>query len=197
MNLMFEESIRQGKLRPDFGGTDAYQVTLTLHGQVQDARLAPVPSGLQPRLRRLADIGVVETVGRGRGTRYLLAQRFHAATGQRGLYTRRRGLDREQNKTLLLTHIQAAFPEICRACVQIAATGRHISARFALMRARRTHSVWAVEDWRNLDAGGMAPTAAGGSAATGPASQQPSPNPAAFTAAPSWTRRAREGTPAG
>jgi len=142
MNLMFEESIRQGKLRPDFGGTDAYQVTLTLHGQVQDARFvkfleeigreiqvgfdvhdfllldlvnrqAPVPSGLQPRLRRLADIGVVETVGRGRGTRYLLAQRFYATSGEEALYTRRKGLDREQSKALLLKHLQAAFPEGC------------------------------------------------------------------------------------
>jgi len=140
MNLMFEESIRHGKLRPDFSGTDAYQVALTLHGQVQHPRFVrfleevgrerqagfdvhdfllldlihrdePVPTGLQPRLRRLADLGVVETVGRGRGTRYLLAQRFYATSGEETLYTRRKGLDREQNKALLLKHLQDAFPE--------------------------------------------------------------------------------------
>jgi len=142
MNLMFEESIRQGKLRPDFVGTDAYQVTLTLHGQVRDPRFVkffeeigreiqvgfdvhdfllldlvnrqePVPPGLQPRLRGLADLGVLETLGRGRGTHYLLARRFYVATGQGGIYTRRRGLDREQNKALLLKHLQDAFPEGC------------------------------------------------------------------------------------
>jgi ATP-dependent DNA helicase RecG len=142
MNLMFEESIRQGKLRPDFGDTDAYQVGLTLHGQVQDPqfikfleevgretqasfdvhdfllldlihREEPVPAALQPRLRRLADLGVVETIGRGRGTRCLLAPRFHAASGRRGAYTRRRGLDREQNKTLLLKHLQRFRPDGC------------------------------------------------------------------------------------
>jgi len=36
MNLIFERSIEQGKPLPDFSGTDAYQVRLTLHGQVQD-----------------------------------------------------------------------------------------------------------------------------------------------------------------
>ncbi|MDI6872211.1 MAG: ATP-binding protein [Bacillota bacterium] len=135
MNWMFEESIRQGKLRPDFTSTDAYQVVLTLHGQVQDPRFVrfleevgretqasfdvhdfllldlihreePVPAGLQSRLRRLADLGVIETMGRGRGARYLLARRFYIATGQGGVYTRRRGLDREQNKALLLKHIE-------------------------------------------------------------------------------------------
>ncbi|HCC32822.1 MAG TPA: hypothetical protein DEQ28_02810 [Clostridiales bacterium] len=142
MNLMFEESIRQGKLRPAFSGTDAYQVVLTLHGQVQDSRFVRfleevgrdtqagfavydfllldlihrqelVPGDLQPQLRRLVDLGVVETIGRGRGTRYLLARRFHAATGQRGIYTRRRGLDREQNKALLLKHLRDAHPDGC------------------------------------------------------------------------------------
>ncbi|MGE5571725.1 MAG: ATP-binding protein [Bacteroidota bacterium] len=142
VNLMFEESIKQGKLRPDFSGTDAYQVTLTLHGQVQDPRFVsfleqvnrelqvsfdihdfllldlvhreePIPAQLQPRLRRLADLGVIETIGRGRGTHYLLARRFYVASGQRGLYTRRKGLDREQNKALLLKHLQDAFPDGC------------------------------------------------------------------------------------
>ena len=33
---MFEESIREGKPRPDFAGTDEYQVSLTLRGEIQD-----------------------------------------------------------------------------------------------------------------------------------------------------------------
>lgn len=36
--LMFERSIRDGKLRPDFAGTDDYEVFLTLHGEVRDPR---------------------------------------------------------------------------------------------------------------------------------------------------------------
>jgi ATP-dependent DNA helicase RecG len=48
----------------------------------------------------------VESIGRGRGTQYLLSRRFAAALGQRAAYTRRRGLDREQNKALLLRHLR-------------------------------------------------------------------------------------------
>lgn len=142
MNLMFEESIRQGKLRPEFTGTDAYQVVLTLHGQVRDLRFVrffedvnrqlqasfdvhdfllidlvhreePIPDQLRGRLRRLIELGVVESIGRGRGTRYLLARRFYSTTGQACVYTRRKGLDREQNKAILLKHIRSRAPQGC------------------------------------------------------------------------------------
>ncbi len=135
MNLIFEQSIRQGKPKPDFTGTDAYHVVLTLHGQVQDPafvrflerigqetqvnfdvhdllllerihREEPISEELRPRVRRMVDLGVVETVGRGRGTRYLLARRFYQMAGSTGAYTRRKGLDRETNKALLTKHVQ-------------------------------------------------------------------------------------------
>ena len=105
---MFEQSIRQGKQLPDFRGTDAYNVVLTLHGTVQDPRFPQflekvgremlasfdthdylvldlvdreesVPPALHPKLRRLAELGVVETIGRGKGVRYLLSRRFYAS----------------------------------------------------------------------------------------------------------------------
>jgi len=135
MNLMFEQSIRQGKLRPDFTGTDAYNVVITLHGQVQDIRFLQflekvgretlasfgthdflaldlihreeaVPDDLKPGLKKLIDAGVVERVGRGRGSRYILSRCFYAALRKRGVYTREKGLDRETNKQLLLKHIR-------------------------------------------------------------------------------------------
>ncbi len=134
MNLMFEQSIRQGKQQPDFSGTDAYTVVLTLHGEVRDPRFIqfleqvgketlasfdthdfvlldfvhreePVPPELKPRLHRLTEFGVVESMGRGRGTRYLLSRRFHTLLKNKGTYTRKKGLDRETNKQLLLKHI--------------------------------------------------------------------------------------------
>ncbi|MCX5809779.1 MAG: putative DNA binding domain-containing protein [Proteobacteria bacterium] len=135
MNLMFEQSIQQGKRRPDFTGTDAYNVVLTLHGEVQYTgfvqflekigsekvasfgthdflvldfvrREEPVPPDLQPRLRNLVDLGVIESIGRGRGTQYMLSRRYYATIQRKGAYTRRRGLDRETNKHLLLKHIK-------------------------------------------------------------------------------------------
>jgi ATP-dependent DNA helicase RecG len=134
MDLMFEESIRQGKLAPSFAGTDDYQVVVTLHGEVQDSafvrfleqvglertasfstqdfllldlihRDEPVPEELHRRLPNLVELGVVESIGRGRGTRHILARRFYAMTRRKGAYTRKRGLDRETNKQLLLKHI--------------------------------------------------------------------------------------------
>lgn len=137
MNLMFERAIRQSKPLPDLTGTAAHVVRLTLSGLVtnpaflaflervgeetlarfdtgdllvldslQQGHVAPL--ALANRLPRLVQLGVVESVGRGRGTRYLLSRRFSAAIGERGTYTRHRGLDREQNKELLLRHLRDA-----------------------------------------------------------------------------------------
>ena len=35
-NRMFEQSLREGKAKPDFGGTDNYQVSITLFGDIQN-----------------------------------------------------------------------------------------------------------------------------------------------------------------
>jgi ATP-dependent DNA helicase RecG len=133
-NRMFEESIKEGKPRPDFKGTDAHQVAVTLCGEIQNPeflqflekvgqeRLASfttrdllildsiqrgetLPAESQDRLPHLLEQGIVERIGRGRGSHLVLSRRFHAFLGKRGVYTRHRGLDRETNKALLLKHI--------------------------------------------------------------------------------------------
>ena len=43
MNLIFEEAIRESKPLPDFTNTDRYQVSITLHGTVQDPEFPPIP----------------------------------------------------------------------------------------------------------------------------------------------------------
>ncbi|MBL8897350.1 MAG: putative DNA binding domain-containing protein [Planctomycetes bacterium] len=135
VDRIFESCLREGKELPDFTHTDAWQVALTLHGQVGDARFVrflervgaeqqfsfdthellvldrvhrelPVPEALRPVLRKFLDLGVVESVGRGRGTRYFLSRRFHAAIGERAQYTRRKGLDHEASKELLYRHLR-------------------------------------------------------------------------------------------
>jgi ATP-dependent DNA helicase RecG len=134
-NRMFEESIKEGKPKPDFTGTDDYQVELTLRGEIQNPaflgflqkigaeRLAafgtrdilvldaiqreePLPEDLKERLPHLLDAGLIERIGRGRGVRFILSRKFHSFLGQHGAYTRRKGLDRETNKALLFKHIQ-------------------------------------------------------------------------------------------
>jgi ATP-dependent DNA helicase RecG len=132
MNLMFEESIKEGKGTPGFTGTDDYQVAVTLHGEIQDPqflrfleqvgreRLATfttqdfltldlvhreqhIPDELRPCLSVLSEYGIIERTG---GGRYILSQKFYKFLGKKGVYTRKRGLDRETNKALLLKHIQ-------------------------------------------------------------------------------------------
>jgi len=134
-DLMFQQSIKEGKAPPDFTGTDDYQVSVTLQGDVQnpkflgflqkvgEERLArftiddllllhsigqeqPLPDLTKYRLPYLIQQGIVEKVGRGRGTRYIFSHRFYSHLGETGTYTRRKGLDRETNKALLLQHIQ-------------------------------------------------------------------------------------------
>jgi len=135
MNLMFELSIQESKPSPDFMGTDQYQVVLNLNGKVQDPRFLQfiekvgretlslfstadfllldhihrerrVPDHLQNRLQSLVEKGVVERFGRGRGVKYILSRRYYKMVDKKGAYTRKKGLDRETNKALLLKHIK-------------------------------------------------------------------------------------------
>ena len=135
MNLMFELSIQESKPTPDFAGTDQYQVVLNLNGEVQDPhflqflekvgretldlfntadfllldyihRENKVPDYLQNRLQWLVEKGIVERFGRGRGVKYILSRRYYRMVDEKGAYTRKKGLDRETNKVLLLKHIK-------------------------------------------------------------------------------------------
>ena len=132
---IFRECIQQSKPLPDFSHTDAYSVWLTLHGEIQDPeflrfleeigqeqvatfglddllvvdlihREQSVPDDLQSRVNHLLEQGIIERVGRGRGVRLMLSRQFYRYIGKVGTYTRKRGLDRETNKALLLKHIR-------------------------------------------------------------------------------------------
>ncbi len=140
MNLIYEELIKQSKPTPDFARTDQYQVGITLHGTVQDpafvrfvekvskettaffgthdwlifaqaARGGKIPKGQESRLKRLLDLGLIE---RGPGRTCILARRYYEFVGQKGAYTRKKGLDRDQNLALLLKHIEANQAAGCK-----------------------------------------------------------------------------------
>lgn len=149
LNLMVESAIRQSKPLPSFVGSAAHEVRLTLEGSVQNpafirflerlgqdrlqsfsthdflaldaiARELPLNEALRARVQALIDAGAVETQGRGRGVRYHLSRGFYASLGEKGTYTRRRGLDHETNKALLLKHLRssvetgAPLSELCQ-----------------------------------------------------------------------------------
>ena len=135
MNLMFESAIRQGKALPSFAGTSSHEVRLTLRGTVASPafvrfierlgeeklksfstydflaldhlrRAQSLPDHLKACLPGLIASGAVESIGRGRGVRHILARGLYAALGSKGVYTRQKGLDRGTSKALLLKHIQ-------------------------------------------------------------------------------------------
>jgi len=139
-DLIYQECIRHSKPLPDLSRTDAYSVWLTFHGKIQDPeflrfleqigqermssfstedflvidlirRGETVPDNLQGRIHNLVDNGVIERVGKGRSVKYLLSRRFYRFIGKPGVYTRKRGLDRETNKALLLKHIRECGTE--------------------------------------------------------------------------------------
>ena len=139
-DLMFSTCVKESKPLPNYGASDAYEVHLVMSGEVQDDRFLhylervgsetlasfnsddfllldaihrelAIPDRLGPRLSPLLDLGVIESKGRGRGTRYLLSERFYQLSGNRGTYTRHKGLGKETNKALLLEHIRRSKDE--------------------------------------------------------------------------------------
>lgn len=134
-DMMYRQALTQGKAQPDLGGTDAWRVQVTLAGKVINEVLLvflqrledfqrehlslddlmllsvlsqdhTVPEALKDRVPALQAAGLVEVVGRGRGTKTILSRRLYAGIGQPGTYTRKRGLDKEENKALLLKHVR-------------------------------------------------------------------------------------------
>ncbi len=131
MNIIYESCIKEAKQLPDFSGTDENFVCLTLNGLVLDKKMLSVirkigndrlevlstadflvidalyherkmNANTQERVRRLAEMGIVEHIGRNK---YVLARSLYTAAGKRGVHTRLVGLDRETNKELLYKHI--------------------------------------------------------------------------------------------
>ncbi len=71
----------------------------------KDRPIPPTPTELRFRLNHLVDLGIIERIGKGRGARHILCQQYYTLAGKNGIYTRKRGLDKETNKELLVKHI--------------------------------------------------------------------------------------------
>lgn len=135
LNLMIETAIRQSKPLPDFTGSAAHEVRLSLVGTVQDPafvkflerigeeqlrsfsthdfltldalrREQTLTETHRQRVPALLEAGVVESQGREPRARYFLSRGLYAALGKKGVYTRKRGLDDATNKELLCKHIR-------------------------------------------------------------------------------------------
>lgn len=133
MDLIYEASIRDGKGLPTWEGSDDFEVKMTLNGMVLDDNLLvnmkkisdetlqsfstpdfmtinavlrslPLPKDLQINAKRLAELGLIEKIGRNQ---YVLARKYYASKGKAGEHTRKTGLDKETNKELILKHIRS------------------------------------------------------------------------------------------
>jgi len=134
LNLMMESAVRQGKPLPSFAGTAAHEVRLTLEGGVRNPAFVrfmerlgeetlrsfstldylalerlhqgkELGTALKDRVPGLIAAGAIESIGRGKNTRYILSEALYASLGAKGTHTRQRGLDRETNKALLIKHL--------------------------------------------------------------------------------------------
>jgi ATP-dependent DNA helicase RecG len=154
---IIEECVRHGKPLPDYSRSDPHQVWLTLDGAIRDENflkflervgqetletLDPhdflilgliasgkrLPAELQPHLPRLLELGILERIARGKP---VLSHRLYPAVGKAAAHARTRDQAREQNKALLLEHLEsnpsagsamedlvAAFPMLSRSTIK-------------------------------------------------------------------------------
>lgn len=131
-DLMFQQSIKQSKSLPDYSQSDEHRVLLKINGRVRDPLFIrflervgqetpasfttsdfltldcihsgeKIPPALKDRLLILSDLKVIEKAGRGK---FILSRKFYEFINERGTYTRKRGLEKETEKALLLQHIK-------------------------------------------------------------------------------------------
>lgn len=130
VDLMIENQLNFGKKLPDYKNTDRYHVVLELDGRIQDAEfakyviLAAATKGKELSYKellalhkiknsekiesgqvtqKLLSLGLIESKGRNK---YILSKDYYQKVGRPGEYTRKVGLDKEANKTLILQHLK-------------------------------------------------------------------------------------------
>ena len=139
VDKIFVDSISTGKGQPSYEESTSHEVKLTVNAQVQDlqfiryldkvakdvgialsasdyvlleqVRLGQVDSmSSDLGLGKLSAAGIIEIARSGRYAKPMLAKRFYSAMNKSGEYTRQRGLDVQQKKQLILTHLKN-FPK--------------------------------------------------------------------------------------
>ena len=139
MNRIYESCIRESKGAPDFTHTDQDHFWITLNGTIQEPNFLRVlekignddlvsfstadfiaiqnafsgrliPARYSASTEKLYELGLLERSPALKGRPWILSRKLYAAVGQQGIHTRKKGLDRETNKALLIKHIQSSEP---------------------------------------------------------------------------------------
>jgi ATP-dependent DNA helicase RecG len=65
-----------------------------------------IPEQFASNAKRLYEEGILEKYSQGKRRSWILSRKMYAAVSKKGVYTRKKGLDRSTNKALLLEHIK-------------------------------------------------------------------------------------------
>lgn len=130
---IFEKTLRDGKGLPDFSGTDDYTVRLTVPAVIEDKKfilyLEKVSKEKRVKLNpeeiieleyirkiqkirnvihkdKFSKLGIIETIGRGRATVYILSHQYYTHEGRPGIHTRLVGTSRDEKKLLIIKHLK-------------------------------------------------------------------------------------------
>ena len=128
---IFEISIRNGKGSPQLEEVYSSSFKITIPAKIKDEQFIKFLESISSevdlsfeeileleRIReeakvkdvrfrdKLLSLGLVEMVGRGRSTRYILSHKYYKGSNQAGIYTRLSGISREKYKELILKHIR-------------------------------------------------------------------------------------------
>ena len=133
MDDIFELTIRDGKGIPNLTKTDQFAVRVTIPAELKDANfvkfLAKVAQQKQINFsfeeiyaleqireqekvqnpefkKKLFRLGLLERVGKGRGIKYMLTQKYYEFAGKLGVHTRLTGLARTRDKEFILEHLR-------------------------------------------------------------------------------------------
>jgi len=130
VDIMIQNQLSAGKNFPDYNKTTKYKVYLSIDGQIHDPNFAQYVSRIAIEEKKelnykeliildkirggkkvshdqitenLLGLNLIEKVGT---RKYILAKRYYDDVGKRGVYTRRKGLDKARNKELIISHLQ-------------------------------------------------------------------------------------------
>jgi ATP-dependent DNA helicase RecG len=133
LDLIFEKSIRSGKGAPDLTKSTRHSVKLFIPALLKDPEfvlylekiIKEQHIGLSfeeilalERIREKAkvidtnfkekflSVGIIENIGKGRGSNYILSHKYYKSTGRTGVHTRLKGVPRDAQKQLIVEHLR-------------------------------------------------------------------------------------------
>ncbi|HPL90075.1 MAG TPA: ATP-binding protein, partial [Caldisericia bacterium] len=133
-DMMWKSLLKDSKNGPDLSNTTSNQVHLSIQGHVLDPNfiqyidqltnfdisihelitLWHICTGQQIKknhcntdtIKSLKQKRLIENIGYGKGTKYILSREYYVTANKRGEYSRNKGLPDAENKLLILQHIK-------------------------------------------------------------------------------------------